>query len=183
MSDAQTPAEARAEKQQAAHDNQVKAEKEFAAKLPDQSDAAQGQIAAPVNAKEGTSYPKEGREEPAVGTVEYYTAGTAGDNADPDKVFESRDPNNSPVAALPSEDDQKEAAKAADDSRVKVNKQGENPEAKAANKKEVGKAGVAPAKGSQRQEKPASPDKGDLPAQSGSNRQAGSNSDAGQIKD
>lgn len=122
MSDAQTPAEARAEKQQAAHDNQVKAEKDFAAKLPKGSDAAQGEIAAPVKSKEGTSYPKDGRDEPAVGTVEYYTAGTAGDNADPDKVFESRDPANSPVAALPSEDDQKEAAKAADETRVKVDK-------------------------------------------------------------
>jgi hypothetical protein len=176
----QTPAERQAEKAKAAHDNQVKAEKDFSASLPKNSDAAQGQVAAPAQTKEGTSYPKEGRTND-VGTVEYYQPGTAGDNADPERVFESRDPATR-ATNLVSDEDTKAAEKAANDSRVKVNDQGENPKAKQDAAKEA-KSGGSSNKQSGSETGKSNPDKGDLPAQSGSNKQTVNNSDAGVKKD
>lgn len=167
MSDAQTPAERRDEKAKAAHDNQVKAEKDFENHLSPDSDAAKGETAAPVtHGKAGTSFAKEDREVPAA-EVENYQPGTAGDQADPDKVYESSKPHN-PNAV--SEEDAKAAEKAAADSKVELNGQGENKAAKA------DEAKVASG------DKPANPDKGDLPPQSGSNKQPVNGSDAGKPK-
>lgn len=106
----QTPAEFREEKKQAAHDNQVRAEKELAEASP-QSNAGGNEPA-----KAGTTYPKDGRGS-EVGEVEFYQAGTAGDQADPSKVYESKNPANNPN--LVSKEDQEAARKAADETRVK----------------------------------------------------------------